>query len=62
MSIFEECPQFTNIRSLTREELSWDWVFDELIEVWNMVLKSLRVPETHQLSVGHSLSSDPGLC
>ena len=60
--IFEECPQFTDIRSLTREELSRDWVFDELIEVWKMALRSLRMPETYQLPVGHSLSSDPGLC
>lgn len=47
--IFEECPQFTDIRSLTREELSRDWVFDELIEVWNMALESLRMPESYDL-------------
>ena len=62
MSIFEECPQFTDIRSLIQEELSRDWVFDELVEVWKVALKFLRMPETYQLPVGHSLSSDPGLC
>lgn len=52
--IFEECPQFTDIRSLTREELSRDWVFDELIEVWNMALGSLRMPESYDLPVSSS--------
>ncbi|KAL4069879.1 hypothetical protein V8B97DRAFT_1887107 [Scleroderma yunnanense] len=47
--IFEECPQFTDIRSLTREELSRDWVFDELIDIWKMALGSLRMPETYEL-------------
>ncbi|KAG6334257.1 hypothetical protein ID866_4832 [Astraeus odoratus] len=47
--IFEECPQFTDIRSLTREELSRDWVFDELIDLWKIALGSLRMSENYDL-------------
>ncbi|KAI6039330.1 hypothetical protein EDC04DRAFT_1755812 [Pisolithus marmoratus] len=47
--IFDECPQLTDVRSLTREELSRDWVFDELIELWKIALKSLRMTEKYDL-------------
>ncbi|KIN99598.1 hypothetical protein M404DRAFT_1004540 [Pisolithus tinctorius Marx 270] len=47
--IFDECPQLTDVRSLTREELSRDWVFDELIELWKIALISLRMTEKYAL-------------
>ncbi|KAI6114401.1 hypothetical protein F5141DRAFT_1187942 [Pisolithus sp. B1] len=47
--IFDECPQLIDVRSLTREELSRDWVFDELIELWKIALSSLRMTEKHDL-------------
>ncbi|KAI6129933.1 hypothetical protein EV401DRAFT_2129799 [Pisolithus croceorrhizus] len=47
--IFDECPQLTDVRSLTREELSRDWVFDELIELWKIALSSLRMAEKYDL-------------
>lgn len=52
--IFDECPQLTDVRSLTREELSRDWVFDELIELWKIALSSLRMTEKYDLPVGHT--------
>lgn len=52
--IFDECPQLTDVRSLTREELSRDWVFDELIELWKIALSSLRMAEKYDLPVGHT--------
>lgn len=52
--IFDECPQLTDVRSLTREELSRDWVFDELIELWKIALSSLRMAEKYDLPVCHT--------
>lgn len=43
-----------DVRSLTREELSRDWVFDELIELWKIALISLRMTEKYALPVSHS--------
>ncbi|KAF9241177.1 hypothetical protein BU15DRAFT_61124 [Melanogaster broomeanus] len=43
--IFEECPQLSDIRSLTREELSRDWVFNELIDIWRSALSCLQMSE-----------------
>ncbi|KAI6010331.1 hypothetical protein EDC04DRAFT_2610204 [Pisolithus marmoratus] len=49
--IFDECSQLTDVRSLTREELSQDWVFDELIELWKIALRCLWMTEKYDLPV-----------
>jgi hypothetical protein len=41
--IFDQCPQFDDVRSLTREELAKTWVFDGLIEIWKEGLSSLEI-------------------
>lgn len=43
--ILEECPQMSDIRSLTRDELSCSWVFDDLIHIWRSGLGCLELPE-----------------
>ncbi|KAG8214607.1 hypothetical protein J3R82DRAFT_9677 [Butyriboletus roseoflavus] len=43
--IFDECPQLNDIRPLTRDQLSRDWVFNELIEIWKATLGCLDVPD-----------------
>ncbi|KAG1822871.1 uncharacterized protein BJ212DRAFT_1331086 [Suillus subaureus] len=43
--ILEECPQTSDIRSLTRDELSCSWVFDDLIHIWRSGLGCLELPE-----------------
>ncbi|KIJ62575.1 hypothetical protein HYDPIDRAFT_176396 [Hydnomerulius pinastri MD-312] len=43
--IFEECPQLSDIRSLTREELSKDWVFEEMIDIWRSALGCLQMAD-----------------
>lgn len=43
--ILEECPQMSDVRSLTRDELSCSWVFDDLIEIWRSGLGCLELPE-----------------
>ncbi|KAG0704222.1 hypothetical protein DFH29DRAFT_912360 [Suillus ampliporus] len=43
--IMEECPQMSDVRSLTRDELSCGWVFDELIHIWRSGLACLELPE-----------------
>ncbi|KIK93333.1 hypothetical protein PAXRUDRAFT_829068 [Paxillus rubicundulus Ve08.2h10] len=43
--IFEECPQLSDIRSLTREVLSRDWVFKELIDIWRSALSYLQMSD-----------------
>ncbi|KAI5982506.1 hypothetical protein EDC04DRAFT_2616630 [Pisolithus marmoratus] len=50
--IFDECSQLTDVRSLTREELSQDWVFDELIELWKIALRCLWMTEKYDLPFG----------
>ncbi|KAH7921313.1 hypothetical protein BV22DRAFT_1132369 [Leucogyrophana mollusca] len=43
--IFEECPQLSDVRSLTREELSKDWVFDEVVDIWRSGIGCLEIPD-----------------
>ncbi|KAF9221622.1 hypothetical protein BS17DRAFT_711232 [Gyrodon lividus] len=43
--IFEECLQLSDIRSLTLEELSRDWVFNELIDIWRSALACLQMSD-----------------
>ncbi|KAG2342195.1 hypothetical protein BDR05DRAFT_964509 [Suillus weaverae] len=43
--ILEECPQMSDVRSLTRDELSCSWVFDDLIHIWRSGLGCLELPE-----------------
>ncbi|KAI5982503.1 hypothetical protein EDC04DRAFT_2915552 [Pisolithus marmoratus] len=50
--IFDECSQLTDVCSLTREELSQDWVFDELIELWKIALRCLWMTEKYDLPFG----------
>ncbi|KAI6039360.1 hypothetical protein EDC04DRAFT_2603224 [Pisolithus marmoratus] len=50
--IFDECSQLTDFRSLTWEELSQDWVFDELIELWKIALRCLWMTEKYDLPFG----------
>ena len=41
--IFEECPTVEDIRCLTQDELSFDWVFMNVIELWKDALMSLKL-------------------
>ncbi|KAI6016542.1 hypothetical protein EDC04DRAFT_2903121 [Pisolithus marmoratus] len=50
--IFDKCSQLTDICSLTWEELSQDWVFDELIELWKITLHCLWMTEKYDLPLG----------
>ncbi|KAG1745909.1 uncharacterized protein EDB91DRAFT_1236218 [Suillus paluster] len=43
--IMEECPQMNDVRSLTRDELSCYWVFDDLIYIWRSGLSCLELPD-----------------
>lgn len=56
--ILEECPQMSDVRSLTRDELSCSWVFDDLIEIWRSGLGCLELPEDS----GTPVSCTPGFC
>ncbi|KAF8442906.1 hypothetical protein L210DRAFT_3611408 [Boletus edulis BED1] len=47
--IFDECPQLNDIRPLTRDQLSRDWVFNELIEIWRATLGCLEIPDNRSL-------------
>lgn len=49
--IFDECPQLIDIRPLTRDQLSRDWVFNELIEIWRATLGCLEIPDNYFLPV-----------
>lgn len=41
--IFDQTPTFEDIRSLTREEISKDWVFEGLVEIWRDALGCLEM-------------------
>ncbi|CCM01174.1 uncharacterized protein FIBRA_03222 [Fibroporia radiculosa] len=41
--LFEQCAQMEDLRSLTREELAVDWVFNSLLDVWKEGLGALRL-------------------
>jgi hypothetical protein len=56
--ILEECPQMSDIRSLTRDELSCSWVFDDLIHIWRSGLGCLELPEDS----GTPVSDTPVFC
>jgi hypothetical protein len=43
--IFDQCPQLEDVRSLTREEIAKEWVFDELVDIWRKGLCYLELPE-----------------
>jgi hypothetical protein len=43
--LFDQCPQLDDVRSLTREELAKEWVFDELVDIWRKGLCYLELPE-----------------
>ncbi|KAF8551673.1 hypothetical protein OG21DRAFT_1498937 [Imleria badia] len=47
--IFDECPQVNDIRPLTRDQLSRDWVFDELIAIWRATLGCLKLSDDRSL-------------
>lgn len=49
--ILDECPQLSDVRSLTRDELSRGWVFDNLIDIWRSGLACLELPEDSGLPV-----------
>jgi hypothetical protein len=55
--IFEECPQLSDIRSLTREALSRDWVFKELIDIWRSALSYLQMSDDCATPVSIGLAS-----
>lgn len=38
-----ECPHTEDVRSLTREEVAKDWVFDELVSIWRNSLSHLQI-------------------
>lgn len=41
--LFEQCAQMEDLRSLTKEELSVNWVFNSLLDVWKEGLSALRL-------------------
>ncbi|OCH91627.1 hypothetical protein OBBRIDRAFT_752889 [Obba rivulosa] len=41
--IIEQCPQLDDVRSLTIDEMSTDWVFETMLEVWKEGLSNLRL-------------------
>ncbi|KAH7912528.1 hypothetical protein BJ138DRAFT_1112247 [Hygrophoropsis aurantiaca] len=41
--IFDECPQISDVRSLTREELSQEWVFNEVVDIWRSGISCLEL-------------------
>jgi hypothetical protein len=43
--IFDQCPQLEDVRSLTREEVAKEWVFDALVDIWRRGLCYLELPE-----------------
>jgi hypothetical protein len=43
--LFDQCPQPDDVRSLTKEELAKEWVFDELVDIWRKGLCYLELPE-----------------
>lgn len=43
--VFDQCPQLDDVRSLTREEIAKEWVFDELVDIWRRGLCYLELPE-----------------
>jgi hypothetical protein len=53
--ILDECPQLSDVRSLTRDELSRGWVFDNLIDIWRSGLACLELPEDSGPPVSHTL-------
>lgn len=54
--IFDECPQLKDIRPLTRDQLSKDWVFNELIEIWRATLGCLEIPDNCSLPVSLTMT------
>jgi hypothetical protein len=53
--ILDECPQLSDVRSLTRDELSRGWVFDNLIDIWRSGLGCLELPEDSGPPVSRTL-------
>ncbi|EIW80981.1 hypothetical protein CONPUDRAFT_104060, partial [Coniophora puteana RWD-64-598 SS2] len=47
--IFDECPQVMDIRSLTKEELSQEWVLTELMQIWKTCIVHVESPEDNNL-------------
>ncbi|PCH40208.1 hypothetical protein WOLCODRAFT_136726 [Wolfiporia cocos MD-104 SS10] len=42
--LFEDCAQVEDVRALTQEELSKDWVFSALLKVWQEGISALKLP------------------
>ena len=59
--IFDECPQLNDIRPLNRDQLSRDWVFNELIEIWRATLGCLEIPVDRSLPVSFITLYNPSL-
>lgn len=51
---FDECAQVADVRTLTHEELSEDWVIDGLLTVWKEGLKTLKMPWGTEIPVSDS--------
>ena len=49
--IFDQCPQLDDIRSLSREEIAKEWVFEGLVEIWRQGLASLEIPDNTETPV-----------
>jgi hypothetical protein len=43
--IFDQCPQLDDVRSLTKEEVANQWVFDGLVDIWRKGLCYLELPD-----------------
>ena len=59
--IFDECPQLNDIRPLSRDQLSRDWVFNEVIQIWKATLGCLDIPDGCSLPVSFSSLYNPSL-
>ena len=55
--IFQKCPQVEDARSFTLQELSTDWIFEELVDVWLLGLANLELPQNDEIPVCLTLSS-----
>lgn len=43
--ILEECPSAHDLRTLTRDEITKDWMFTALLDIWKEAVRCLDMPE-----------------
>lgn len=50
----EECPNSEDIRSLTRDEIAREWIFNGLVGTWKEGVKHLELRDDDEIPVNHS--------